>query len=299
MTGSAKNSSSMTSNESKRMDIQSARDYTRSLARGHYENFIVGSLLVPRRYIQHLYNIYAYCRISDDLADETGDSSKSLELLRDWREELHKCYGGQPSHPAMIALQDTIREFDIPIEPFIDLISAFEQDCSVSRYETYNDLLDYCRRSANPVGRLFLILFGYREDRMFMLSDHICTALQLVNFWQDISEDFNRGRVYIPQEDLKTYGCTESAIASKTFGNNFRELMKFECDRAQQLFDAGAELIPMLDGRIKADVKLFRLGGMAVLDEIRRQDYDVLAKRPKVSKMRQALLFLSCLVYRK
>jgi len=274
--------------------LEEAWRYCRGLARGHYENFIVGSILVPRGYMQHLYNIYAFCRHSDDLADEVGDSAESLKLLAAWREELGLCYGGRPEHPALIALQDTISVFDIPSKPFEDLISAFEQDCSVARYESYADVLDYCRRSANPVGRLFLWIFGYRDEERVALSDSICTALQLANFWQDVSEDYARGRIYIPMEDLRTYGCSEADIELRKMSDGFRELMRFEVDRAQELFERGSALPPTLGRRLAVDIELFRRGGMTVLDHIRRKGYDVLNHRPEVSKLEQIRLFLSC-----
>jgi squalene synthase HpnC len=277
-------------------DLESAEEYCRDLARGHYENFIVGSILVPRKYIQHLYNFYAFCRHSDDLADEVDDVDLSLRLLREWREDLRECYGGKPRHPALIALQSTIADFDIPVEPFLDLISAFEQDCTVHRYATYTDLLDYCRRSANPVGRVFLRIFGYTDEQRQELSDHICTGLQLANFWQDVSEDFDRGRVYIPKEDLDRFGCSEADIAAKKMSEEFKKLMCFEVDRAESLFNDGAALIPMVSRRLGVDLALFRRGGLAILQHIRGLDYNVLTQRPKVSKLEQMGLFLRCIL---
>jgi squalene synthase HpnC len=284
---------------SDRVDLKSAREYCRKLARGHYENFIVGSILVPRKYMQHLYNIYAFCRISDDLADEVGDSEKSLDLLHAWREDLGRCYAGQPTHPAMVALQDTISQFDIPAKPFEDLISAFEQDCRVSRYDTFSDVLDYCERSANPVGRIFLWVFGYRDEERLALSDDICIGLQLANFWQDVAEDYARGRIYIPREDLEKFGCSESGIAAREMSDAFTDLIRFEVDRAREFFDRGAALPKLLDGRVRIDVELFRRGGMAILEEIRRINYEVILRRPTVSKWRQAQLFLRCLIQRR
>ncbi|HEY3297403.1 MAG TPA: squalene synthase HpnC, partial [Armatimonadota bacterium] len=279
-------------------ELDVARRYCRSLARGHYENFVVGSILIPRVYTQHLFNIYAFCRNSDDIADEVGDANRSLELLSDWRDDLKRCYGGRPTQQTMIALQDTISTFDIPIKPFEDLISAFEQDCRVSRYETYEELLSYSERSANPVGRLFLWIFGYKDEERLGLSDNICTALQLANFWQDVSEDYRRGRVYIPRQDLQQFGCDESTIAEGRITPAFRDMMRFEVARTQELLDIGAALPLMLDGRVRIDVELFRRGGMAVLEEIRRIEYSVIERRPRVSKFRQALLFLSCIMGR-
>ena len=291
--------SNQTANRSRSVELQSARLYCRQLARGHYENFIVGSVLCPREYMQHLYNIYAFCRIADDLADEVGDAQRSLQLLDAWEEEFGLCYGGHPRHPALIALQDTITRFDIPAQLFYDLMSAFKQDCTVSRYDTYSDLLEYCECSANPVGRLFLWLFGYRDTERQELSDRICTGLQLVNFLQDIVDDFARGRVYIPQEDLRSFGCDESCIANKEMTGAFRELMVFETNRAHDCFRQGESLPSMLDGRIRVDVQLFRNGGLAVIEQIRNSEYDVLSRRPRVSKIQQFKLFLGCLLSRR
>lgn len=265
------------------------------MAKAHYENFVVGSVLVPRRYMQHLYNIYAFCRHADDLADETGDHELSIRLLAEWREQLKACYGGRPEHPILIALQDTIDEFDIPMEPFEDLISAFEQDCRVTRYATYADLLSYCERSANPVGRIFLWVFGYKDDERLKLSDKICTALQLANFWQDVASDFERGRVYIPQEDMSIFGCSESDIGARRMTPDFKELIRFEVDRAQEMFREGAPLPSMVNRRLSIDIGLFKRGGMAVLDGIRKIDYDVMSHRPVISKRQKARLFLGCL----
>jgi squalene synthase HpnC len=273
------------------VNLAAARKYCRRIARGHYENFIVGSVLVPRRLIQHLYNIYAFCRQSDDLADETGDSAKSRELLDAWKSELALCYSGTPTHPIMIALQDTIRVFDIPIDPFEDLISAFVQDCTVTRYRTYDEVLDYCTRSANPVGRIFLWVFGHRDVQRHELSDKICTALQLANFWQDVARDWEKGRVYIPLEDIEAFGCRESDIADRRITPQFKALIRFEVERAQALFDEGAVLPRIVNRRLGVDLELFRRGGMAVLEGIRKNDYDVLTSRPEVSKSQQIRLF--------
>lgn len=278
--------------------LDEAQRYCRSLAKGHYENFVVGSILVPRKLMQNTYNLYAFCRHSDDLADETGDPSLSLELLREWREDLRRCYSGSPRHPILIALRTTINTFEIPIEPFEDLLSAFEQDCRVTRYGSYLDLLDYCRRSANPVGRLFLWLFGYKDIERCELSDRICTGLQLANFWQDVASDFARGRVYIPREDMEAYGCTESEIADRNLTPSFAELMKFEVERTEEVFRSGAALPAMLDSRLGMDVELFRRAGLALLGAIRKINYDVLAHRPTLSKVEKAGLLLGCVLRR-
>src|SRR5690242_543979 len=192
-----------------------ARLYCERLARSHYENFSVASTLLPRHLIRHFHAIYAYCRWADDLADEAGGGAHALSLLRWWRDELLNCYDGWPHHPVFVALQDTICRFGIPPQPFLDLLSAFEQDQVVKRYDTFEQLLDYCRCSANPVGRLVLYLCEAFDDGRAALSDHICTALQLANFWQDVARDFAIGRVYLPGEDCKRFGYSENDLAAQ------------------------------------------------------------------------------------
>src|SRR5271165_7026801 len=209
-----------------------AREYCRRLARSHYENFSVASWFLPRPLRQHFFNVYAYCRISDDLGDEVGDSVASLQLLDQWEMELNACYEGHPRHPVFVALGETVRKFEIPKHEFADLLSAFRQDQTVTRYETFNDLLGYCRYSANPVGHLVLYLCGYRDAERQQLSDCTCTALQLANFWQDVSADFARGRIYLPLEDLRRFGVSEDSIRAGENSTEFCAMMQFEVDRA-------------------------------------------------------------------
>src|SRR5437870_9071786 len=195
--------------------LAEARQYCARLARTHYENFSVASWFLPRRLRQHFFNVYAYCRISDDLGDEVGDTAASLRLLDEWEAELDACYAGRPRHPVFVALAETVRTFDIPKYEFSDLLQAFRQDQTVTRYETFADLLGYCRYSANPVGHLVLYVCGYRDAERKQLSDYICTALQLANFCQDVSVDFAKGRIYLPLEDLRNYSATEEDMAEK------------------------------------------------------------------------------------
>src|SRR5438094_2273656 len=238
-----------------------ARSYCSRLARTHYENFTVASLLLPRQLLQHFHNVYAYCRWADDLADEAGGGTRALGLLRWWKEELMRCYEGEPSHPVMVALQDTIRRFHIPREPFIDLLFAFEQDQLVKRYRTYEQLLGYCKYSANPVGHLVLYLCEACDDSKAALSDHVCTALQLANFWQDVARDFAIGRVYLPAEDRARFGYSDADLEARRCTPAFRELMRFEVDRARGFFDRGAKLLPLLPREARTDVELFIRGG--------------------------------------
>lgn len=262
--------------------------YCRKVALGHYENFSVVSWLLPRALRPHMYAVYAYCRGVDDLGDEAqGDR---LALLDDWEADLRRCYDGTPRDIRFIALQQTIRKFDIPPEPFLRLIEANRRDQTVSRYQTFDELLDYCSYSANPVGHLVLYLFGHRDERRQRLSDATCTALQLANHWQDVSVDLDKGRIYIPLEDIVRYGCSESELLERKTTKEFRRLMRFEVERARDYFREGLGLIPLVSGRLQVDLRLFTLGGLAILDEIERMRYDVLHSRPRVSKARKLWL---------
>ena len=270
--------------------VEESYDLCQKLATTHYENFTVGSWFLPRESRKHLYAVYAFCRFVDDLGDEfEGDR---LEALDFWEEEVQSCYGGTPKHPYTVALQQTISAFDIPKEPFLRLVQANRMDQTTSRYATYQDLEHYCQHSANPVGRLVLYVCGYRDQERQELSDYTCTALQLANFWQDVSRDYAMGRIYIPMEDLARFGCSEEQLARGVSTDAFRELMRFEVDRARELFRRGLGLVDTLDGRLKLDVALFSLGGLKVLDAIERQHYDVLRQRPKVSKAVKIRLML-------
>jgi squalene synthase HpnC len=277
--------------------VEQAERWTRRLARSHYENFLVVSWLLPRRLHQPMFNLYAYCRTVDDLGDEAeGDR---LALLAAWERQLESCYAGQPEGPLFVALEKTVRAFDLPIEPFRDLIVANRQDQSVSRYQTYGDVLKYCEHSANPVGRLVLMLFGYRDEQRFALSDATCTALQQANFWQDVARDYALGRIYLPLEDMRRFGCTESELASGTFHAGWQALMEYEVERTRELFHSGERLVPMVERRLQVDLRLFTLGGMEVLNRIRAQGYDVLSHRPTVGGVRQIGLLARALAGRR
>jgi squalene synthase HpnC len=270
--------------------LAQARSYCSRLARTHYENFTVASLLLPRRLLRHFHAVYAYCRWADDLADEVGGGPQALALLRWWREELLRCYDGQPRHPVMIALRETIRTFRIPPEPFLNLLFAFEQDQIVKRYRTYEQLLAYCRNSANPVGHLILYLTGAYRHETAPLSDHICTALQLANFWQDVARDFTIGRVYLPEEDRQRFGYTERDLQNRRYTPGFIELMSFEVERARDLFYRGLPLLERMPAEIRPDIELFIRGGLAILRKIERCRYNVWAARPALAKWEKAAL---------
>jgi squalene synthase HpnC len=272
--------------------LPEAREYTRRLARSHYENFTVVSWFLPPDLRQHMYNIYAYCRWSDDLGDELPDPQQALRALEWWRGELEDCFRGKARHPVFTALRETIDAFEIPPEPFHHLLDAFVQDQTVKRFPTYADVLHYCTRSADPVGRLVLYLFGFRDEERQRLSDATCTALQLANFWQDVTRDWEKGRVYLPLEDLRRFGVEEAQIPERRFTPAFAELMRFEVERARRLFAQGLPLLYMVPRRLRLDLELFTRGGEAVLDLIERQGYDVLSRRPALSKAHKARLIL-------
>jgi squalene synthase HpnC len=337
--------------------LEEAAQYCSRLAHSHYENFSVVTWFLPKHLHQHFYNVYAYCRISDDLGDEVGDAQQSLALLDAWEAELNATYlnldsqrlkpasssnsagtpegvpfqsGGEavqhageaprvgeaaqhvgealhvgeaaqyvgagthemtgPRHPVFIALRETIREFDIPREPFANLLTAFRQDQTVTRFPTFDDVLAYCKNSANPVGHLVLYLCGYRDQERQQLSDYTCTALQLANFWQDVAVDYGKGRIYLPLESLAKFGVSESDIAERRATPQFLEMMKFEVARARDWFHMGLPLIGKVDKHLATDLDLFSRGGLEILNAIEQQGYDVLKRRPAISKPRKLWL---------
>jgi len=277
--------------------VEEGERYTRWLATHHYENFNVVSWLLPKHLHQHFYNLYAYCRWSDDLGDEVPDRQRALELLDAWESELVLGYSGErgPSHPVLIALRETIRAKDIPQKPFSDLLRAFRQDQRVQRYATWDAVLDYCVYSANPVGRLVLYLCGYRDAERQKLSDYTCTALQLANFWQDVSRDLEKGRIYIPLDVLAAHGLTEADIVERRFSERYVSLMKDLIARTRGLFMAGMPLVRSVEGILRTDIEMFSHGGLAVLDAIERSGYDTLIHRPSISKWKQVRLLSGAL----
>jgi squalene synthase HpnC len=272
--------------------------YTRDLATRHYENFHVVSFLLPKRLHQDFYNVYAFCRWADDLGDEIGDASESLRLLAWWREELDKMYSGAASHPVFVALQQTAARFELPQSLFDDLIKAFEQDQTVTRYPSFDKLLQYCRYSANPVGRLVLGLCGYRDPERQTLSDATCTALQLANFWQDVTVDLAKGRVYLPLDLLERHGYPVGALFERRFDSRFRAVMEEAVEVARELFLKGLPLAGMVDRRLAVDLYLFSRGGLKVLEKIQRQDYNVLRARPAISKIERVQLLFAAIMRR-
>ncbi|MBL8863959.1 MAG: squalene synthase HpnC [Planctomycetia bacterium] len=269
-----------------------ARSYCARVTRSHYENFTVASVLLPRKLVPHFHAVYAYCRWADDLADETAGGAEALSLLDWWRGELNAAYDGEPRHPVLVALRETVRRFDIPRTLFLDLLVAFEQDQRKKTYATFDELLAYCRNSANPVGRLVLHLFECFDEVRGRLSDEVCTGLQLANFWQDVARDHAIGRVYLPDEDRRRFDYRDEDLAARRFTPAFRELLRFEVERARGFFERGRHLIPKLPRRARIDVELFVRGGETTLDAIEAVGYDVWTTRPTVSKGRKIRLLL-------
>jgi squalene synthase HpnC len=268
--------------------LDEALAWCRKLAESHYENFHVATWFLPKALRPHFHSIYAYCRISDDLGDEVGDPSAALALLDLWGRELDACYEGRARHPVFVALAKTIRARSIPKEPFADLLTAFRQDQTVTRYATMHDALGYCRYSANPVGRLVLYACGEvsfeTSEANFKLSDATCSALQLANFLQDVRVDYSKGRVYLPQDDMRRFGVSDETIAQGVATPEFRALLRHEVDYARSLFLEGLPLIGRVNRDLALDLDLFSRGGMEILRAIERRDYDVLSARPAISK---------------
>jgi squalene synthase HpnC len=272
-----------------------AEDYTRWLATHHYENFHVVSFLLPKRLHQDFYNVYAFCRWADDLGDEIGDPAESLRLLGWWRTELEAMYAGRVHHPVFVALEGTAQKYQLPQQLFADLISAFEQDQRVTRYQNWDEVFEYCRCSANPVGKLVLRLCGYADRELDRLSDATCTALQLANFWQDVTVDFEKDRVYLPLHLFAKHGYTVEDLAARRFNPEFQAVMRDAVEVARNLFVEGLPLVKKVNRRLALDLELFSRGGMRVLDKIEQQNYNVLAARPVISKIERLQLLLASL----
>ena len=272
-----------------------SEQYTHWLATHHYENFHVVSFLLPRRLHQDFYNVYSYCRWADDLGDEIGNTEESLGLLGWWSGELDRMYAGEARHPVFVALRGTVEKYGIPKQPFSDLVRAFIQDQTVTRYQDWAGVLDYCVYSANPVGRLVLYLCGYSDAERQRLSDATCTGLQLANFWQDVTVDQGKDRVYLPLDLLAKHHYTVEEMFAHKFDRRFRSVMHEAVDKTREFFLTGLPLARMVDKRLSIDLELFSRGGMRVLDKIRQQDYDVLSRRPSISKVERAGLLLGTL----
>jgi squalene synthase HpnC len=278
--------------KNKTFSLSEAEAYTRWLSGAHYENFHVVSFLLPKELHQDFFNVYAYCRWADDLGDEIGSPEESTRLLNWWRDELLGMYAGHTRHPVFVALAGTVKKHDLPLDPFDDLITAFIQDQTVTRYECFSDLYEYCKYSANPVGRLVLMLCGYRDQELFQLSDATCTGLQLANFWQDVTVDWEKGRCYLPAELLQRHGTSYQEIADRHCSPAFQAAMHEACAYARYFFDEGLPLAKRVDRRLSLDLELFSRGGLAILDKIERAGYNVLTERPAISKTERVSILL-------
>ena len=276
--------------------LEDAEAFTRRLAGGHYENFPVVSRLLPPRFRQDFCNIYSFCRLADDLADEVGDPVQSLVYLDRFRSALRDCYAGRAEAATFVALSSTVRRHDIPAEPFLDLIDAFEQDQRVSRYDNHEQLVAYCRRSADPVGRLVLYICGYRDHERQRLSDAVCTGLQLTNFWQDVRRDLtDRDRIYIPRDVMRTAGVTEEHLRAGRADASYRAMILALVEQTETYFARGEALLPLLRREVRGHIALFTAGGRAILEAIRRQGGDTLSRRPSLSAWGKSRLVIHAL----
>ena len=279
-------------NTGQAMSLADAEEYCRKLANSHYENFTVASNLLPKNLHQHFCNVYAYCRWADDLADEVTDPDESCRLLDWWNQQLHQCYSGRADHPVFIALRKTVQTFNIPSTPFADLITAFRRDQTQTRYADAADLLSYCESSANPVGRIVLHLIDCHSAENQRLSDSVCTGLQLANFCQDVARDYVRGRIYLPRESCERFGYFEEDFAAKRYNKAFRDLMRFEVARAETYLKAGKALGRKVPRSVRVPIYLFMYGGFAVLQEIRRNKYNLWRQRPTIGKWKKTRLLI-------
>tara|TARA_B100001113_G_C21065701_1_gene603288 strand:- start:10 stop:1014 length:1005 start_codon:yes stop_codon:yes gene_type:complete len=276
-------------------DLESCQKYCKKIAKSNYENFIISNWFTPKEIKQHIQNIYAFCRYGDDLGDDAPFPPKErILLLNEWMDDLERGYGskndpwnGSPRHPIIKAVSHTAKEFKIPITPFKRLIEAFKFDQEKTRYNNYKELKNYCIHSADPVGHLFLYIYGYKDEKLQLISDNTCTALQLANHWQDVDRDLDQNRIYMPIEDMEQFGYSLEDYQNRIVNDEWRALMRFQVDRARKLFEKGSELWEMVDSRLVVDLRMFTMGGLAVLDSIEAQGYDTWSKRPKISKLKQ------------
>jgi len=278
--------------------LSEAQAYCKELAEAHYENFHVATWFLPRHLRPHFQTIYAYSRIADDLGDEIDDPALSIKLLNAWGFMLQQAYDApqRSRHPVFVALAETIRSCNLPTQPFLDLLTAFRIDQTVVRYETLEQFIEYSRCSANPVGHLVLYACGYDDPELRALSDKVCTGLQLANMWQDVGNDFDRGRVYLPAVEMRRLGITTDQIAMRRTTPEFRILLASLVDRTRAMLVEGSAICDRVDAELRVTLQLFVQGGHAILDAIECIDYDVLRHRPVVTKMKKASLLLNALI---
>lgn len=271
------------------LTVEEAFAHCEARTRGHYENFPVG-LLVPRAKRRYVHALYAFARAADDFADEPMYEGMRVEKLDQWEARVHAAYEGRAEDAIFLAVQQTVRDLDIPKALLLDLLSAFRQDTWKQRYETWDELLDYCRRSADPVGRLVLRVFGYRDPSLDHLSDRICTALQLTNHWQDLGIDLARGRLYVPRELLERFSVREWDLNAGRVTPEFRALMGELILRTRALFQEGRPLCDRVGRDLRFEMRLTWLGGSSILDAIERVSYDVFRQRPHHGVLAKASL---------
>ena len=282
-------------------NLDSAQKYCTKIAKSNYENFIISNWFTPKEIKQHIENIYAFCRYGDDLGDDSPfPPSDRLKLLNEWMKDLERAFNseklpwkGKPRHPILIAVSHTAETFNIPITPFKRLIEAFKFDQEKTRYSNFQELKNYCIHSADPVGHLFLYIYGYNDEELQKISDNTCTALQLANHWQDVSRDLEQDRIYMPIEDMERFNYSLENYKNKIVNDEWRSLMRFQVERARELFENGKELWEKVDSRLVVDLKMFTMGGLAVLDAIEAQGYDTWSKRPKISKLKQLRMLMA------
>jgi squalene synthase HpnC len=281
-----------------RPSLAEAQAWCRNLASSHYENFHVATFFLPRRVRPHFESIYAYCRVADDLGDEVSDPVVATRLLDTWGAMLEECYDSpeRSVHPVFVALHETIRACDPPRQLFLDLLHAFRMDQIKTKYESWDELLEYSHYSANPVGRLVLWVCGYREESLGLLSDKVCTALQLANFWQDVVEDAERGRRYLPGDWLREFGVEEGQIEGRVFTPEFGAMVEDLVRRTRTMLLEGGAISSRVDKELAVTLDLFRKGGEAILNGIVAENYDVLRGRPVVTKTRKLGLLLEALI---
>ena len=281
------------------VSVEEAFAYCASVTESHYENFPVASLFLPEEKRPYVQSLYAFARQADDFADEgTLPKEERLALLDQWEAQLRRCYDpdpGETAHPVFVALRETVNKLAIPIDPLLHLLTAFRMDVTKHRFSTFDEIMHYCRHSANPVGRLVLMIFGYRDEKLFALSDAICTALQLANFWQDVAVDLQKNRIYIPVSDFRRFGYTEQELRKGLVDDRFRALLRFEIERTRALFYIGAELPKLVDKDLRLELKLVWFGGMTILRKTERVRYDVFSRRPSIHVGNKIAILLNAL----
>jgi squalene synthase HpnC len=265
--------------------LDEAFAYCQAVTRAHYENFPVGSRLVARAMRPYVHSVYAFARGADDYADEAVYAGRRLDLIDAWEERLDRCLEGRADHPVFVALGETIRRFGLPDRHLRALLDAFRQDCRVSRYATWDDLLDYSRRSADPVGRMVLHLFGHRGPELEAWSDRLCTALQLTNFWQDVAVDWAKDRVYLPRTDMARWRVSEDDLRQGRVHQGFAGLMGEMVGRTRDLYHESRPLLGAVRGGLGVELRLVWLGGRSILDRIEGAGYDVFRRRPRLSRI--------------